>query len=216
MKTDHQSSYTRVNTEEWGRKKQFELFRSYADPFFNITTHVDVTGLISYAKKQDLSRFLALLHLITEGVNAIQEFRYRLDEKGVVEYDVINPGCTILNSDTTFRFCYFDFVPDLSEFVRQGEEEIAREPLDSLDPRWLALEFIHCSVVPWTSFTAIKHARREDALASIPKITLGKYFERGNRIVLPISIEAHHALVDGYHVGQYLEYLERASSRLEF
>jgi Chloramphenicol O-acetyltransferase len=38
---------------------------------------------------------------------------------------------------------------------------------------------------------------------SIPRISWGKYFEEVGKIKLPLSVQAHHALVDGIHVGQF-------------
>lgn len=38
---------------------------------------------------------------------------------------------------------------------------------------------------------------------SIPRISWGKYFEENGKIKLPMSVQAHHALMDGMHVGQY-------------
>ena len=43
---------------------------------------------------------------------------------------------------------------------------------------------------------------------SIPRISWGKYFEESGKIKLPLSVQAHHALVDGIHVGQYFNTIQ--------
>jgi chloramphenicol O-acetyltransferase type A len=60
-------------------------------------------------------------------------------------------------------------------------------------------------VIPWVSFSGLLHARRIPSDDSIPKIVFGKHHLRDGSRRLPISIEAHHALMDGLEVGQFLE-----------
>ena len=43
---------------------------------------------------------------------------------------------------------------------------------------------------------------------SIPRIAFGKFIKEGERIFLPISVEVHHALMDGLHVGRFMMRLE--------
>jgi chloramphenicol O-acetyltransferase type A len=58
--------------------------------------------------------------------------------------------------------------------------------------------------VPWFSFTAITHPY--DAMySSIPVIAVGRYFEQGGRLLMPLSIQAHHGMVDGFHLGLFYE-----------
>ncbi|MBP7321279.1 MAG: chloramphenicol acetyltransferase, partial [Lachnospiraceae bacterium] len=43
---------------------------------------------------------------------------------------------------------------------------------------------------------------------SNPRITWGKYHEVNGRIMIPVSILAHHALVDGLHIGNFYKKIE--------
>ena len=43
-----------------------------------------------------------------------------------------------------------------------------------------------------------------DQKESVPKITFGRFIIREGKRMLPISIEAHHGLVDGFHIAKYL------------
>ena len=51
--------YKEINTETWKRKNQYDHFKDFDDPFFNITSNVDVTLLYDFCKKEELSFFLA-------------------------------------------------------------------------------------------------------------------------------------------------------------
>lgn len=43
---------------------------------------------------------------------------------------------------------------------------------------------------------------------SIPRISFGKYFKQDNKVLLPYSVQVNHMLLDGIHVGKYIEKLQ--------
>jgi chloramphenicol O-acetyltransferase type A len=45
---------------------------------------------------------------------------------------------------------------------------------------------------------------------SFPRITWGKFFEQGDQRLLPLSLFANHALVDGLHVGRFFEIIKNS------
>ncbi|MGG0448621.1 CatA-like O-acetyltransferase, partial [Bacillus mycoides] len=47
------------------------------------------------------------------------------------------------------------------------------------------------SGIPWTSFTGFNLNINGDSL--LPIITCGKYFNDGSRVMLPVSLQVHHA-----------------------
>jgi chloramphenicol O-acetyltransferase type A len=64
---------------------------------------------------------------------------------------------------------------------------------------------IHYSAIPWLDFTSISHARSFSFPDSCPKISFGKMTEIDGQKSMSVSIHVHHALVDGYHVGLYVD-----------
>jgi len=76
-------------------------------------------------------------------------------------------------------------------------------------------DVIYHTTLPWISFTSFAHARTGGRGESIPRIVFGKITNSNERQVLPISVEVHHALMDGLHVGRFLEHVEKAFSEPE-
>lgn len=64
-------------------------------------------------------------------------------------------------------------------------------------------------------FSSIKHPSRKDPVFPIPQIVFGKYFEKEKRIFMSVGVEVHHALMDGYHVGQYFEKFQAVMDALD-
>ena len=49
----------------------------------------------------------------------------------------------------------------------------------------------------------------------MPKISFGKFTRENDRTVMPFSVEVHHALVDGLHVGRYIARIEEMLAQPE-
>ena len=67
-----------IDLEHWNRKEHFLFFGSMDDPFFGLTTQIDVTSIYKEAKADHASFFLYSLHKIMTAVNEVEEFRYRI------------------------------------------------------------------------------------------------------------------------------------------
>ena len=203
-----------VDLETWKRKNTFEFFRNYEDPFFNLTAPLDVTRLLEFCKLNGISFSLALIHYSNTAANEIEEFRTRLVGDEIVIYDRIHSSNTLLNDDETISFAYLESRDSLAEFDRTGKAANAHyASLKSFDVETDRLDLVYYSIIPWVAFTSFKHAVRFDNTQSVPRMVFGKYFEDSGRIRIPHSVEVHHALMDGLHVGKYFESLQRLVSQ---
>lgn len=197
-----------LDLEQWERQSHFEFFRGYEQPFFGICSQVDVGNLLERTRLPDApSFFVASLFLSLKSANETEEFRYRLRGDGVVVHDVIHGGSTILRDDETFGFAYFDYDPDLARFADQAEAvlEKARRGTGPLDEHPERDDLIHYSVIPWLAFTSFAHARKRNPTDSVPKIVFGKYHGEKGAEKMPVSVEVHHALMDGLHVSRFFD-----------
>jgi len=205
--------FERININEWSRKPQFDFFKTYENPFFNITANVEVTNLVEYCKKTGESFFLNSLYIGAQINNEISEFRMRIRNNEVIVHDIINFGAPVMHENKTFTFCYFKYFDDKNKFIEDAEVRLKKEKENpSFNPRHEEDDIIHFSVLPWINFTSIKHARRIPVTDSVPKIVYGKYTESNGKYFMPISLELHHALLDGYHAGLFYEKWEEIES----
>ncbi len=199
---------TELDLTTWNRKEHYEFFSSFDEPFFGIVSTVDFTKGYRIIKDRGYSYFLYYLHKAIKAANEIEPFRYRIEEGKVFIYDQIHASPTIGREDHTFGFSFIEFDEDFSVFQANAHLEI-EDVRNSVGLRHTdnakRLDSLHISSIPWYNFTGISHARHFQYLDSVPKISFGKYTKERDKIYLPISIHVHHALMDGYHVGLYLE-----------
>jgi len=126
----------------------------------------------------------------------------------VIVHDVINGGTTVLLPNESFSYAYFDYQEDFQKFVLAGAQSIKKVQAEGLLKPTMRDDLIYFTVLPWVSFTSFAHARTPGRGESVPRIAFGKFTSEGERTMLPISVEVHHALMDGLHVGRYLTRLE--------
>ena len=199
-----------IDIENWPRRTTFEFFRDFQDPFFNITANLYVTRLYEFCRANSLSFSLASLYFSLATANDVPEFRQRLIDGKVIEFDQIHATQTILNDDETFSFSYYEMKDDVFGFEAAGRQ--AREhykALKTFDVETDRLDLIYYSVIPWVAFTSFKHASRLDNTQTVPRIVFGKAVEKGGERLMPVSVELHHALADGVHVGKFFNIFQQ-------
>jgi chloramphenicol O-acetyltransferase type A len=197
-----------IDLDTWRRKEHFEFFSTFDEPFFGLVSEIDCTIAYKTAKEKNYSFFASYLHKSLAVANEIEEFRYRYDGKEVILFDEIHASPTIGRDDGTFGFSFVEFRKDFSAFNKSLSEEIEKVKTSAglrLNKDARMINVIHFSSIPWFSFTGLTHARNYKVNDSAPKITFGKMIEKDGRKIMPVAVNAHHGLVDGLHVGLFME-----------
>jgi chloramphenicol O-acetyltransferase type A len=196
---------TPIDIATWIRKDHYEFFTQFEEPFFGITVSIDCNFAYRYSKNNKRSFFLYYLYQALKAANGIENFRYRIIDKKVYLFDVINASPTIHRPDGTFGFSYLDYNKDEKLFYTNAKQEIEKvKHSTGLIPAVSGENVIHFSAVPWVNFTAVSHARSFTFPDSCPKISFGKMTEGNGVRTMPVSIHVHHGLADGYHVGLFV------------
>jgi chloramphenicol O-acetyltransferase type A len=195
----------KLTLDTWNRKEHFHFFSQMQEPFFGITTVIDCTTAYAKSKELGITFFTYYLHKTLIAVNAIESFRYRIIDGDVYVFNQIDASATILREDKTFGFSLMKFEEDLTVFSEITKTEIERvKKTSGLITRDFETNLIHFSVLPWINFTAYSHARSFTWPDSCPKISFGKMISDNGKKTMHMSVHVHHALLDGYHVGEFV------------
>lgn len=204
------TSKTKIDIENWKRKEHFNFFRSFEQPFWGVTTEIECANSYHYCKENQIPFSTYYLYKSLLAANQIPEFRQRIENGEVFEYEKISGSVTVLRENETFGFANFNYQEDFDLFKNELKTRISSEKNNhGLKPDFNLNSLIHYSVIPLVRFSSFQHAQKMDTEHSVPKIVFGKFYKKRNRMFLPISIHVHHALCDGVHVGKFVKAFEK-------
>jgi chloramphenicol O-acetyltransferase type A len=150
-----------------------------------------------------------MVHVIARTSNSIAEFRQRIRDGQVVEHEIVHPGFTILVEKDVFSFCITQYNPNFLAFAADAKtqiDEVRKNP-------WVRFprgdNLLYTTAIPWVSFTSFKHPMHYHPGDSIPRFAWGKITDEGNTKQMPLNAQAHHALMDGVHMGKFYKEVQR-------
>lgn len=205
-----------LDMETWNRRDTFNLYKKYEYPQFNICVQSSITKTFHYLQSHGISKYNAILWMLSCAANSVTEIRYRIRENNVVLHDRVDPAFTLLTEDKTLAFYTAAYTRNVALFfsrVDKGIEQTKSKPTLENKPGVDNLLYISC--VPWINFNSISHPMRAGAADSIPRISWGKFTHTGSKVTMPVSLQLHHALADGYHAGLFFEKLDALLERPE-
>ena len=197
----------------WERRDAFEFFRGFDKPYFNVCVRLDVAPLKRALSGVDGGITLACYFIALRLANAQRPFRLRLEGGRVRGHDMVHGSTTVLRKDgESFHFAYLELAKDFKTFVVMARERVreARNADARFEPRPDEQALIHFTSLPWMHFTSFSHARNWGREDSIPKLAFGRIDVDGARHWMPFAVEVHHALMDGVHVGRFVQAFEDA------
>ena len=199
-----------IPLEDWPRKEHYLFFRDFDYPYFSLCAEMDISVLLPLIREENISFTASMMYLIARVANGIPEFRQRVREGDPVEHPVVHPSATILGRNDLFTFCTVRYEPDFRKFVRQTEEEITLvKDQPGLEEKIQDDSMLFMTSIPWISFTSFQHPLKLNPADSVPRFAWGKYRQEGDAVLMPLSVQGHHALMDGLHAGLFYEGFQR-------
>lgn len=195
-----------IDFDNWERREHYLHFINEVRCSYSVCVNLDISNL----NGQRL--YPAMLWLLTRTVHEMPEFRTSFTEDGLVGYySEMHPAYTVFNRDTkTFSGIWTAYQPDYPSFLHGYEEDAGKYSFTTqYEPKpGRPANSFDVSMVPWFSFTAFNLNVFGDGTYLLPIFTMGKTFEENEKTMLPLAIQVHHAVCDGYHVGKFTETLQ--------
>ncbi|MGD1993488.1 MAG: chloramphenicol acetyltransferase [Anaerolineae bacterium] len=195
-----------ISLGAWSRREHFELFNSFDYPHFSMCANVDLTAFYPVVRQRGIPFTVATVYVLARAANAIPEFRHRIRQGEVVEHEVVHPATTILADDDIFGFCFFDYTEDFTRFAARAVERMAQAKENPTLAGGVGRDdWLYMTAIPWVSFTSFMHPLHLSPVDSVPRFAWGRFFEEGGSLKMPLNAQAHHAVMDGLHMGRFYE-----------
>lgn len=200
--------YVQIDQSASPRAAHYEYFRAMAYPYVGVTANVDITRFMHWRCAQKQPFFLSLLYYVERAANRIPELRRRIWQDSVIEFEWCPSSYTVAKADGSYAYCSVRADMPFESFLSKAQraQEICRDSGTIAEEEGSALPCLFVSSLPWLNYTALVQPVPYPA-DSNPRITWGKYIEENSRILLPLSLLCHHALVDGLHISRFYEAL---------
>lgn len=223
--------YRIIDLNTYPRIAHLTYFMTMQHPQVNITAQVDVTELRKFCKEKGYPFFLTFVHIVALSADSIPQFRQRIhkltDEEllqdkhsndpkegplagiEVREYSESPTSHTEAAGNEMYCYCCLNHHLPWEEYITMAkiQQQKAREKA-SLEEDEEIEAFYFPTCLPWIHYVDVVHPVT-DRYDSNPRFSWGKFEEdyRG-RLMMPLTIVAHHGLVDGIHLAKFYKNVE--------
>ena len=193
-----------ISLEDYERKDTFLMFHNRDNPFLFLTVKLDITNLINYCEIHKY-HYATISYVICKTINEVDNFKYRLVDGKIAYYDNINIGYT-QKTNNDVGFFQTEYIDDYGEYIKEYKrrESDYNKGLEGVD---YGQKQIWVSCAPWMDFTSL--VVPFDKSVTIPQFIWGKFFKEGDKVFTHLMIMAHHGFVDGQHIGDFVNKLEK-------
>ncbi len=209
-----------IDISSWERREHFEFYSKIATPHYCVAFNLDITNLLAFTRRNNISFYYSLIYLCTQSINEIDEFLLEAEDNKVFRIDRRVPCFTDLKKgSTSFHMVSLECDGDIIEFAKKARETSIHNPLSVSALGGIRESQIVFSCIPWANLTMCSNERdftnpklKDD---TAPILIWGKYTENNGKYMINITLDVNHRFIDGYFVGQFVQKLETKISELE-
>lgn len=202
---------TPIDLDTWPRREHFEHHLRTRPCEYSLTVELDVTRAAAAQRAAYRKTYPAQIWALASAVNRLEAFRMCLDGDGrPAVWPRVDPAFPVFNPEretscwvtTPFDEDFGRFHDTVVGLVDTHHESVEMFPQGPLPANCFTVSSLS------TSFTGLTMQIREDGDQLLPIFTIGRRVRRGDRTMLPLAIQVHHAAADGFHAGRLVSRLK--------
>ena len=185
-------------------------FQDFLTSRYSMTVRVNAQNTYDFTKENNISFFDMTVACILEAINEIPEFKRRIIDNKVYEYEKINAVSPIMQEDHSIREIEIPPLSELeslekyNEYVENNKKDIGNNQFMVEPSSRDILPICNLSCIPWINFDSMTNI-----IASphqlMPVIAWGKLVDGK----IPVSLTASHVFIFGYHFKLFYEKVEQ-------
>nr|AWI67026.1 Chloramphenicol acetyltransferase [Piromyces sp.] len=184
-------------------------FTNFFTSRYCMTVRVPAQNTYDLAKKEGISFFNLTTACILKAINEIPQFKYRIKDGKVVEYEKINAVSPIMQPDHSIReieikpTSEFNSLHDWNNYVENKKKNIEDNQFIVEPSLRDVLPIANFSCIPWIDFDSMTNVIAAPHQI-MPVISWGKFVDGK----IPISLTASHVFVFGWQFKLFYEKAE--------
>lgn len=202
-----------IDMTTWPMAQTFYYYTQMAPTTYSVTVTMDVTILQSTLKREGFKFFPTYLYLVTRAIGKQPEMRVGILNGTSGIWEGLTPVYPLFHQDDkTTSLLWTAYDPCFRSFYERYREDTAKygdsHGILTVKGAPPPNSFV-ISCIPWLPFSSFSlHCHGiKDYFA--PSFESGKFTEGVGKLSMPLSITAHHATTEGYHLKVFFEELQR-------
>lgn len=197
--------FKEIDIENWRRKEYYKHFSRDVPCTVSLTTKIDITNI----KRLNLKIYPALIFALTKTVNEFEEFRINKNSSGVLGvYTNLYPCYTYLKEgNDLFTNLWSNSIKSYSEFYESYIFDTTKygDSIKMVGKEKIPENSFPISMIPWNSFDGFNLNLKNGYDYYLPIFTFGKFILEDKKYLIPLAIQVHHAVCDGFHLCRFID-----------
>lgn len=196
-----------VNPKETTRARAFELWMKSPMPMVTLVKTFDVTRLRRASKRRKMKFNVLLCWCIGTAASQVEEF-YLLPKDGkLFLFDRLGLNVIVDNAQGGISSCDVPYSEDIEQFCRDYERLTREASATCRDTELDDAMIVGTSAVVGAELDCI--VNQYTGIFNNPFLVWGKYRRCWFKTTLSISLQFHHAQMDGRQAASFLERLQK-------
>ena len=209
-------NYTTMRTEilpqESSRAEAFSMWMKSPQPMVTLIKTFDISRLLKFSRRTGLKFNMLLCWCIGKAASQIDELYMLPTEGKLFRYDKLAMNAIVQNCKGGINFCDIPFSDDLQQFNRDYLALMAQAAKECKNISFEDCMIVGTSAVTQTELDCI--VNQYTGTFNNPFLSWGRYRKGFFKTTLPISLQFHHAQMDGSHAARFLNGLQDVINQL--
>jgi chloramphenicol O-acetyltransferase type A len=202
-----------VNPNETSRAWAFQMWMKSPVPMVTLTKTFDVTRLCKVCRRNGLKFNKLLCWCMGRAASRIDEF-YLLPKDGkLYKFDRLAINVIVDNAKGGISTCDVPYSDDFQQFSRDYDTITLKCSATCQEICDDEAMILGTSAVTGTELDSL--VNQYNGIYNNPFLAWGRYRKHWFSVKLPISMQFHHAQMDGGHAAQFLESLQHTINDLK-
>ena len=201
-----------IRPQDSKRAEAFSMWMSSPVPMVTLIKTIDVSRLRKVSRKTGMRFNMLMCWCIGKTASGIEEFFVLPEKDKLYQFDRLAINVVVQNINDGINLCDIPFSEDISQF---NADYLAITDQTAKACKSSSLEeymIVGTSALPQTELDCI--VNQYSGIWNNPFLAWGRYRKRLFKTTLPISLQFHHAQMDGAHACRFLNELQKTMDSL--
>lgn len=202
-----------INPQESSRAEAFNMWMSSPMPMVTLVKTFNVSRLVKVSKKSGIKFNVLMCWCICKAASSIKEFHILPMQDKLFQFDKLAVNIVVQNVKGGINLCDVPFDDSIDLFNANYLEQTCQVASACQNTALEDYMIIGTSALPQTELDCI--INQYSGRWNNPFLAWGRYRKGLFKTTLPISLQFHHAQMDGAHACRFLDNLQNEINKMK-